>query len=153
MAKQIFSPIGNVLEAFEVRSIRNECKSFMTNNNNDIGIIKQFVWYFWTYLINERKHGTICYLFRTDKISCGYGLIRKSSGKYWITGGLKESFRGRGLGKILFENLIKSTPSSSVWLEVKNSNDKAISLYKSFGFQKMHNFRSKKGISVMRLIK
>jgi ribosomal-protein-alanine N-acetyltransferase len=50
---------------------------------------------------------------------------------------IKKSFRGKGFGKLLFNNLLalcKDNNLSTINLEVSSSNNTAINLYKSFGF-------------------
>lgn len=50
---------------------------------------------------------------------------------------VKEEFQGKGFGKLLLKHLIdfcKSKNVNTIFLEVNNINNKAINLYKNFGF-------------------
>lgn len=50
---------------------------------------------------------------------------------------VKEEFQGKGIGKLLLKHLIdfcKSKNVNTIFLEVNNINNKAINLYKNFGF-------------------
>jgi ribosomal protein S18 acetylase RimI-like enzyme len=135
MEKVKIVPIENFLNALEVRKIRNECRIFMTRSTAQISFSQQLSWYLKVYKSNYRKGEMICFLLRSNKNNLGFGLIRKSVGKYWITGGLKSSQRGKGLGKILFAKLIEKVPSDEVWLEVLDSNFIAYNLYQELGFK------------------
>lgn len=147
-------PINNFFDALEVRKIRNQCRSFMTNDTSAISYIKQLAWYLKAYR-NENKNGeSTCYLFKSNNNNSGFGYVRKIAGKYWITGGLSPDQRGKGLGKILFKRLIEQIPGESVWLEVLLSNSVARKLYNELGFReiKESDINGKK-IVIMKLTK
>ncbi len=147
-------PIENLRQAYQVRKIRNECRLFMTNVSSELSLCEQFFWYYTIYKKNNKRNNMYCYLLRVGNKNCGFGFVRKSSGKYWITGGLLSCFRGKGYGKILFTGLINSLKQGSIWLEVLESNTVALTLYKSLGFKKTKTIiRNKKKIYVMNLIK
>lgn len=57
---------------------------------------------------------------------------------------IKKEYRGKGLSKLLFTNLLKS--KSDLILEVENNNQTAINLYLSLGFSIID---SKNGITLM----
>ena len=148
------SPIKNFLDALEVASIRNQCRLFMTNDTSEINPIQQLSWYLRTYK-KENKNGKLkCFLFKNNGKNCGFGLIRQSFGKYWITGGLKLTQRGKGLGKILFNDIVRNVPSSDVWLEVLGSNIAAKKIYNTLGFKKFSETETNgKKVIVMKLTK
>ena len=55
---------------------------------------------------------------------------------------IESQSQGKGMGRFLFGYVLDQVPiNSSVFLEVKQGNFKAIKLYKSFGYQKI-NLRS-----------
>lgn len=154
MEKYEQSPVKNFLEALVVRKIRNECRLFMTNNNSEISFVQQLIWYFKTYKKENKKGNMICFLFKHGRSNYGFGLIRKYSGKYWITGGLKFNQRGKGLGTILFKELIQKVPSNEIWLEVLDTNIAANKIYHILGFKKLNKkYLNGKRIIVMKLNK
>jgi ribosomal protein S18 acetylase RimI-like enzyme len=154
MKKDEMVPIKNFLDALEIRDIRNQCRNYMTNDTSEINSIQQLLWYFKIYKRRNKNGEMTCFLFKSNSANLGFGLIRKLSGKYWITGGLMPDQRGKGFGKILFRSLIKKIPSSEVWLEVLSSNNIAKKIYKDLGFEKMKNpTRESRKIEVMRLKK
>ncbi len=153
-AKYKLKPIESLWEAFEVRKIRNECRHFMTNNTANINVLEQLIWYEQKYKSENQKETLYCFLFNTNGKNVGFGLIRQKEEKYWITGGLKKSQRGKGLGRKLFEELIKFVPSKFVWLEVLDSNIVANKLYRDLGFTKVDNIQLNGGkVNVMKLTK
>lgn len=153
MKKYESLPIENLREALEVRNIRNECRLFMTNDTSEINLIKQVIWYFRVYRKENEAGKMTCFLFNVNGTPAGFGLIGKRFGKYWITGGLKSDQRGKGMGKILFREIVEKIPSNEVWLEVLDSNIIAKNLYKNLGFKKIkkRDIDGKK-IIVMKLV-
>ncbi len=147
------TPIRNFLDALKIRKIRNECREYMTNNTSEIDVRKQISWYFNIYRKENNKNKMTCFLFRVKKKNAGFALIRMELKKYWITGGLTHEYRGKGLGKVLFANLLKEIPSDEVWLEVLNTNEAAKKIYKELGFRKISekDINDKK-VSVMKLV-
>lgn len=138
MEKYEISPIKNFMDALEVRKIRNECRHFMTNDTSEINLLQQLIWYFKVYKKENIKGNLKCYLFKDDSNNLGFGLVRKSLGKYWITGGLMFNQRGKGLGTILFKELIQKVPSNEIWLEVLDTNIAANKIYHTLGFKKLN---------------
>ena len=147
-------PIKNLVDALSVRKIRNDCRSFMTNDASEITILQQIKWFLNKYRPENKKNNLFCYQLKSGENKIGFGLIRKISDNYWITGGLKKSQRGKGIGKIIFRKLIEQTPSNEVWLEVLESNLVAFNLYKNLGFKKMDQKElNGKKIFIMKLSK
>jgi GNAT superfamily N-acetyltransferase len=129
-----------------LRKIRNSCRLFMTNNQNEITKEQQIEWF-----INKDSK-TIPYVFLVDSLPVGYGLIAyKDLGRPWLSGGLLENYRGKGYGKILFQSLVgncKSKKDPNVYLDVFKDNIPAIETYQKIGFDITE---SKKDRYVMRL--
>lgn len=137
MAKHEVQPIKNFLDALKVKKIRNECRAFMTNSTSEISFLMQLKWYYSVYKKENQSGNIFCFLFKADDVDSGFGLIRRVNDRYWITGGLESSQRGKGLGKILFNDLLKEISSNEVWLEVLDSNEVAKNLYHKIGFKKV----------------
>jgi ribosomal protein S18 acetylase RimI-like enzyme len=128
-------------KAESLRLIRNECRTFMTNNTEEISSEQQQNWYrsldhnqMVPYLFVEGVAGT-CFL------PIGYGLIRSKDGVTLLTGGLKENQRDRGLGVELFLCLIdkaKEVWDQPIHLEVRLDNPRAQKLYQNLGFEPLY---------------
>jgi ribosomal protein S18 acetylase RimI-like enzyme len=118
-----------------LRRIRNDCKDFMTNNSDYINRDQQIDWY-----KNLDKSSNLVYLFKIEhlgtQIPVGYGLIKKTSDEAWLTGGLVSGYRDKGLGRILFSELIDISKRNGKRpvIEVLKENVRAISLYEKLGF-------------------
>ncbi len=85
-----------------------------------------------------------CIIFEENEMIVGYSLLAKTfsqeAGGYviWIEEiFVKENYRGKGIGKKFFEYLDKNYSFSRLRLEAEKSNDKAIKLYKSLGFEEL----------------
>lgn len=152
MGKYELTPIKSVFDALQVREIRNQCRFFMTNDVSELSIVKQLYWYFFLYK-KKNKEGTLrCFLLKSSTKSLGFGVIREIHGTYWLTGGLGEKYRGKGIGTVLFQKIIQKAPSPIIWLEVLESNSVARKLYKKLGFKKSsEKYKNRKKIFVMNL--
>jgi len=135
------SPIKNFKDALEVRKIRNQCRLFMTNFISEIGYREQFNWYYKTYRKENKKMKMFCFLFYVNNDAVGFGFVRESKNKFWITGGLKENQRGKGYGKLLFKEIVNSVPAKEVWLEVLASNTAAKKIYNELGFKNIKGLK------------
>jgi ribosomal protein S18 acetylase RimI-like enzyme len=118
-----------------IRRIRNDCKDFMTNNSDYINRDQQIDWY-----KNLDKSSNLVYLFEIEhhgiQIPIGYGLIKKTSDEAWLSGGLINGYRDKGLGRILFSKLINISKRNGKRpvIEVLKENVRAIRLYEKLGF-------------------
>lgn len=119
-----------------LRILRNECRHFMTRNNNMITQDEQKTWYdnldhskYKLFLVDCIYHGTIV-------ITVGFGILRIEDDKVLLTGGIAENYRGRGLGKKLFSFLLDNAKyfDKKIALEVLITNEVAFKLYKKLGF-------------------
>lgn len=85
----------------------------------------------------------VAYIFEYEGKTAGYALLAKTFSQeaggnvIWIEEiYIKPEFRSRGLGHEFFEFLHKKYPNTKRFrLEVEDSNQKAISLYKRLGFK------------------
>lgn len=117
-----------------MRGIRNECRTFMTRNTDRISIFEQLRWWY-----SKRDPSTTYLLlfFCTDGKETsaeGYGIVTREG---WLTGALRARSRGRGLGRRLFEYMTELVLARGgiPQLEVRRSNQKAMKLYESLGYQ------------------
>jgi ribosomal protein S18 acetylase RimI-like enzyme len=154
MSRYMLIPINNFFQAIQLKDIRNQCRSYMTNDTSRINFVRQIYWFYKVYKKENREKKITCYLFKVENKVVGFGVIRKFSNKFWITGGLKQDQRGKGIGKILFGKIIENVPASDVWLEVLRSNIVAHKLYQKLGFKKVQSKSTKlRKIILMKLIK
>lgn len=116
-----------------MRKIRNECRSFMTRNTKYISKRQQSIWY---RSLDENVFKL--YLAKADGVNVGYGILRVENDVFLVTGGVVKSFRGKGIGKYIFQSLIDEAcvidSSKKIELEVLNTNKPAKSLYDKLGF-------------------
>lgn len=113
-------------EALELLRIRNECREGMTHNRGYITEKDQ--WQFFTdHLSPVTGDGKYeAYLLETDIESVGYGLLKwdEELNRYWMTAGLANKYRGRGLSRFLI-NLITqwgNREGAEVWIDVWEDN-------------------------------
>lgn len=129
-----------------MRLIRNDCRMYMTNNQNLISPDEQKEWF-------ANKPDTIIPFILYENIEpIGYAIIKIDGDSALLTGGLIESARGLGHGKDLFSMLINKSieMEKSPTLEVLKTNARAIKTYKSLGFKIM---RENDSIFIMELRK
>lgn len=130
-------------EAFAAALIRNCCKDYMTNDTSLITPEKQL-----NFFIEKLGNDIRLILFFHEDNPVGYGLIRKQNDKFWISGGLIESYRGRGFGTEMFEFL--AGLEKETWLEVLVDNVSAHRVYSKLGFQEISRDNN---IIIMRNVK
>lgn len=121
-------------QAEAVRQIRNLCREFMTHDQAIINPEQQVKWF-------ESIQGSemiLPFLFCPPLagIGIGYGLVRFDTERWWISGGLLPSWRGKGLGTVLFGELADyvNDMNETCWLDVFESNTVAVKTYHKLGF-------------------
>jgi len=130
----------------EVRRIRNECRTKMTNDQSHISIWRQFRFYY-SYKFN--RYITV-YMWRGGlwNVCIGYGVIHRIGGKAWLTGGIGKGFRGLGFGEAVFKALISSLYEDA-WLDVLSDNIEALSLYRKLDFVETDRRQTKYGEAIV----
>ncbi len=78
----------------------------------------------------------ISYLVNGEKL--GYVIIEVLDTINIIDVFVKESYRGRGISKILFDYLFNNYKNVRFMLEVRSKNFVAINLYESYNFKTIH---------------
>ena len=119
-----------------MRNIRNSCTNYMTRFREDITPEMQRQWFdnmsdtVNPYIFIACEYGAVFYAF-------GYGMIQYENDRALLTGAIEESYRGKGFGKTLFNELIKLSreKTDKIFLEVLDTNTVAMNLYKSIGFE------------------
>ena len=129
--KPIFIPVNNIELAQRMRCIRNECREFMTRDTSYISEDHQRLWFSKLDLTSMKP-----FLIIPEYCIAGFGYCWNTGKETYVTGGLLPNFRGKGYGKPLFEYLVYKAQSfnNPITLEVLNTNERAINLYKKIGF-------------------
>lgn len=115
-----------------MRSIRNECRFFMTNDQSKISLRQQWRFYRMYKRSKNRYAAVVAYLFGTP---VGFGLISWDDGmRAWISGGVMKKYRSQGIGRDLFYYLSSHALPRPAFLEVLKTNQRAYRLYESLGW-------------------
>ena len=121
-------PATTDADAEAMRVIRNSCRQFMTRDTSEIDPARQRAWF-----AALDRAVTKPWLYRVDGTAAGYGLVRLEAGRWWLSGGLLPSWRGRGHGRRLFAALAEIA-GRPCWLDVRADNAAARRLYERLGF-------------------
>ncbi len=106
----------------------------------DENIFKNSRWGREAFLENIRNsYDHLVVLKAGNSVPLGYGLLRVFDDAEVVMAAVDESFRLRGFGKLIVNELIrlaKKDKAKSIFLEVRESNLPAIRLYESLGFER-----------------
>lgn len=130
----VFKRVTTANEAEILRVIRNQCRTFMTRNTDEISAEQQQEWFktafkkYELYVAYVIEHG-VCIVY------AGYGLIHLNEGEYLLSGGLLPEYRDKGLGSQLFKFLVDNCNKQlPVRLEVLKTNIRALKTYEKLNF-------------------
>jgi L-amino acid N-acyltransferase YncA len=134
--------VTGLVQALEVRKIRNECRKFMTRFQGEIGVFQQIRWYFSWYRQQLRQSSYRLYLFRNAAgEAIAYGALQQRKGaegrpELWVTEGVKTAWRGRGVGASLLESLcvIAGQEGQDLVAEIWATNLASLRLHEKAGF-------------------
>lgn len=129
-------PVSTPERALAVALIRNECRKYMTHDTTALSVKRQIQFFNHTLA----KKGIYVFVAKHKRMPIGYAVLRLVNDAVWITGGLANGFRGKGLGKQLFKSILRLAPRP-VWLDVRRSNKRAIHLYLKLGFRIIRSTR------------
>ena len=133
----VMKQIESEYEVEILRTLRNECRNFMTRHTNVISKEQQLNW--WNKL-DKDKHK----LFLLQKVldgvvgvTIGYGYVRVENGEVLLTGGLSDNERGKGHGTQLFKYMVEYAKQFNlpIKLELLKTNTRAFTVYNSIGFR------------------
>lgn len=131
-------PVTTFGEAQIMRSIRNECRDYMTNDTSHISFFRQARW--WRKVKDDPNWWL--YLLWYNGSPIGYGIVRVKAGVHWLSGGIIEQSRGHGFGRKLFGDMTDIvTRGSTAYLEVLRSNTRARRLYESLGYRSLGEWK------------
>ena len=105
----------------------------MTHNQEEITPIQQAMFAkhvregsdHWPFLFSVREEEPFAY--------CGWALLRRIDGKMWLSYGLGEKFRGRGLARQLFQAAIDAAQADS-YVDVAETNKASLHIHRELGF-------------------
>ena len=129
-----------------LRLIRNECRETMTRDTRVITPEKQADFAdsvrsggaIWPFLFSIRDEQPFAYV--------GYMLLRRIDGKMWVSYGLGEKYRGRGLARHIFR-FAYDAAMEDVYAEVLETNTASLHVHKELGWI---NDESRDGIEYLR---
>ena len=135
-------------EAQSIRRIRNSFADRMTHDTRPIRDDQQAYWFKEVYQPAHRNGEMTAYVGSIDGTPMAYGMVSRRDDKLWLTGGIREIYRGEGYGEDLFRHLadIALEQDPSVYLDVLDTNTSARNLYRKLGFNAI---QSEGGITVM----
>jgi ribosomal protein S18 acetylase RimI-like enzyme len=124
---------------------RNNIESIVKNSSPSVNEVEEF------FKINKslnfryfdkrnydsiNNHKYTC-LYIVDDVYVGYGHIDTEEDKNWLGIFVSERYRGRGLGKLIMDDLLSI--ENDIYLTVDVDNIGAINLYKKKGFEECGN--------------
>lgn len=132
--------LSNLKEALALALIRNQCRYLLTNDQQEISPLKQTNWFkqiytqqnphsYWIWLLKET--------IQNDEAIIGYFAAREDVDGIYITEGLLEEKRGRGLGTFMLNSMIyrEFFNKRPLFADIFNHNLSSIYLHKKFGFE------------------
>lgn len=125
----IFREATTKQDAETIRQIRNSGCHWMTRDPRAIGVDEQARW--WA----ERDPATCkLWLGRIAATDVGYGMLRRSEGRWWVSLAVLPRYQGNGYGTELYRHLALST-DQDVWAEILADNTPSIKACLSAGYQ------------------
>ena len=132
-----FKPVSSLSDVLNVRRIRNECRSYLTNNTSYISVPRQIYWYFTYYRKAANTEIYRIFIARNNKRQpVGYGALNLLDEKLFVTECVAEKYRGRGWGHLILKKLINIAKHEGLPLiaEIRATNKISIALHKKCGF-------------------
>ena len=126
-------PITSLKDALAVRKIRNECRIYMTNDQAEIGFLRQIYW----YLAHYRKSKSYRVFLATDGGAVGYGALHNEGNTLHVTEGVAEKHRHKGYGTAILGSMIAIARNEKLPLvaEIWADNKASIGLHTKMGFK------------------
>lgn len=135
MIQLVFKRVTTQAEAEILRTIRNECREYMTRNTDYITPEQQQEWFktahtkYELYIAYAIEHGVAV-------VDAGFGVVHTNETEFLLTGGLLHNYRDKGLGKVIFKFLLDQCPKLlPIRLEVLKSNTRAFKTYEALNFK------------------
>lgn len=120
----------------ELRRIRNECRESMTRHTEEISLAGQAEFARW---VAEPDSGYWPFLFsvREDQPFgyCGFMLLRRVDSRMWVTYGIDEAHRGKGLAKLIYQYALDACQENA-YAEVRETNKASLHVHDDMGWIK-----------------
>ncbi|MBN2883728.1 MAG: GNAT family N-acetyltransferase, partial [Clostridia bacterium] len=84
------------------------------------------------------SNGYIYFIASIEGQACGYSAITFDNGIFLSKFYVEKSYRGKGIGKMLFNKIIEAAAlhkQSRIWLTCNKYNSETIGIYKKMGFE------------------
>jgi RimJ/RimL family protein N-acetyltransferase len=133
-------PLSNLEEALVLASIRNECRHLFTHDQQEISPLKQTYWFkqvytqqnppsYWVWLLKE--------INPSGEAILGYFAAKEIEEGFYITEGVLEKKRGKGLGTFMLNTMIPKDlfNKKPLYADIFNHNYPSVHLHKKFGFE------------------
>lgn len=125
-------------DALDMARCRNEVRSYLTHNTDEISPEQQLDWYRNSYIPGRTRGKIFGYVLRQQLTPIGYGLITERDELMWVSGGVSQQYRGKGLGEAVFhfltEQIHDELGHSGAFLDVREDNIPAQRLYEKLGY-------------------
>ena len=132
-----YRPVRGIHDAIVVRSIRNTCYQYLTNNPSPIGFLQQVRWYYATYRKLERSSQFRLFLFFDAEIhAVGYGALKRVNDDLLVTECVRYGYRGQGSGTFILRVMMSVAKKEGRTLiaETWADNQASIALHERQGF-------------------
>lgn len=125
-----FETVAGWAQAQELRTLRNQCREQMTRDTAEITLEQQARFYEDAILSGK----VTAVLARRDGVAVAYGLLWPGPGEVWLSCGVAESARGKGLGEAIVRYVTALAGGQPVRLEVWQDNHGARRVYEKAGY-------------------
>lgn len=145
-------PVLTGTELEHLRTLRNECRLFMTSHQEELTQEDQIK--FATILSDKANHWAYIFAERdaVDNTPVGFTYTRRSDdGRLLVTFGLAQRARGRGLGRFLLGHALDAA-HEDLHSEVLATNTESYNLHRTLGFQETGRTSGPHG-DIIRLVK
>jgi GNAT superfamily N-acetyltransferase len=94
-------PVVTLDDVETMRLLRNQGRQYMTRDRRAISPEDQAAWW------GARSRFLYAYLYRPAKAheDVAFGMLRKQSGRWWVTLAVAEGWRGHGIGTAVYRHL------------------------------------------------
>jgi RimJ/RimL family protein N-acetyltransferase len=130
--------VDSLSEVMQVRALRNSCSKFLTNYTEQIGVLRQFLWYFRFYRRAQRSGAYRIYLWCKDGgVPVGYGALSLKAESLLVTECVDPRHRGAGYGRMILDSLtaIAHAEARELVAEIWATNTVSVSMHENAGFR------------------
>jgi len=117
-------------DRYNIATIRNSGREFMTHNTNHITAEEQDQWWF-----SPNRQNAHIWIVETDYMPIGFCMIRTmyDSGRNYGTLAILPEYRGQGIGTLLYQFMIAAC--NELWIDVRNDNIASMNAALKAGFE------------------